>query len=29
MKEIFISYSTIDAVAAETVRDVLETNGRR
>lgn len=27
MKEIFISYSTIDAVAAETVRDVLETNG--
>ena len=27
MKEIFISYSTMDIVAAETVRDVLETNG--
>lgn len=27
MKEVFISYSTLDAVAAETVRDVLETNG--
>lgn len=27
MKEIFISYSTIDAISAETVRDVLETNG--
>lgn len=27
MKEIFISYSTMDATAAETVRDVLETNG--
>ncbi len=27
MKEIFISYSTLDLAAAETVRDVLETNG--
>ena len=27
MKEVFISYSTLDSVAAETVRDVLETNG--
>ncbi len=27
MKEIFISYSTIDAVNAETVRNVLEKNG--
>ena len=27
MKEVFISYSTKDSVSAETVRDVLETNG--
>lgn len=27
MKEVFISYSTLDATAAETVRDVLEQNG--
>ena len=27
MKDVFISYSTIDTVSAETVRDVLETNG--
>ena len=27
MKEIFISYSTVDAVPAETVRNVLEKNG--
>ena len=27
MKEVFISYSTKDTVSAETVRDVLETNG--
>lgn len=27
MKEVFISYSTIDMVQAETVRDVLEKNG--
>ncbi len=27
MKEVFISYSTVDSAAAETVRDVLETNG--
>lgn len=27
MKEVFISYSTIDAVSAETVRNVLEKNG--
>ena len=27
MKEIFISYSTVDAINAETVRNVLEKNG--
>ena len=27
MKEVFISYSTVDAVQAETVRNVLEKNG--
>lgn len=27
MKEVFISYSTLDSVSAETLRDVLETNG--
>ena len=27
MKEVFISYSTIDAINAETVRNILEKNG--
>lgn len=27
MKEVFISYSTLDSVSAETLRDILETNG--